>query len=91
MSEFSMPDMPDKSEERSTRGNQSDANKVLAERLVIRTKMPSTPGYWSDLMLANAAFKSYNVRKSRSVTLVEIFSRMYQRCFLTALACSVND
>jgi hypothetical protein len=62
MSGFSESDVPDKSEERSTRQNQSDANKGPAERLVIRTKMPSTPEYWSDLMLANAAFKSYNVR-----------------------------
>jgi hypothetical protein len=62
MSEFSKPDVPDKSEERPTRRSQSDANKGPAERLVIRTKMPGTPGYWSDLMLANAAFKSYNVR-----------------------------
>lgn len=28
---------------------------------MLRTKMPNTPAYWSDLMLANAAFKSYNV------------------------------
>lgn len=62
MSEFSKPDVPDESEERSTKRNQSDANKGPAERLVIRTKMRSTPGYWSDLMLANAALKSYNVR-----------------------------
>jgi hypothetical protein len=62
MSEFSKPDVPDKSEERPTRRSQSDANIEPAERLAIRTKMPSTPGYWSDLMLANAAFKSYNVR-----------------------------
>ena len=62
MSEFSKPDVPDKLEERSTRRNQSDANKESVERLVIRVKMRSTPGYWSDLMLANAAFESYNVR-----------------------------
>jgi len=62
MSEPSKPGVPDKSEERSTRRSQSDANKGPAERLVLRTKMPSTPEYWSDLMLANAAFKSYNVR-----------------------------
>jgi hypothetical protein len=31
------------------------------ERFVVRTKMPNTPAYWCDLMLANAAFKSYNV------------------------------
>jgi hypothetical protein len=62
MSKFSKPDVPDNSEERSARRNESDANKGPAERLLIRTKMPSTPGYWSDLMLANAAFKSYNVR-----------------------------
>jgi hypothetical protein len=61
MSEFSKPDVPDKLEERSTRQNQSDANKGPAERLVIRAKIWSTPGYWSDLMLANAAFKSHNV------------------------------
>jgi hypothetical protein len=62
MSEFSKPDEPDVPDKSEERRSQSDAKKGPAERLVIRTKKPSTPGYWSDLMLANAAFKSHNVR-----------------------------
>jgi hypothetical protein len=65
MPEFLKPEVPKK----ITQANQDHrppiskkkGNLKAGERLVIRTQMPNTPAYWSDLMLANAAFKSYNV------------------------------
>jgi hypothetical protein len=67
MPEFLKPALPEKSaKEAASEGRQPVSKKKACptggeRKLVIRTRMPNTPAYWLDLMLANAAFKSYNV------------------------------
>jgi hypothetical protein len=67
MPEFLKPALPEKSaKEAAPEGglpvSGKKARPIAGERrLVVRTRMPNTPAYWSDLMLANAAFRSYNV------------------------------
>jgi hypothetical protein len=67
MPEFLKPALPDKSAKEAASEGRLPVSKTKARpaggerRLVIRTRMPNTPAYWLDLMLANAAFKSYNV------------------------------
>jgi hypothetical protein len=72
MPEFLKPDVPNQvakpNQARWSPVSEKQAHLKADERLVIRTKMPNTLAYWSDLMLANAAFKSYNV-SSRSLLL----------------------
>ena len=62
MSEFLKPEVAD-TPKRSTqrRATNKQGAERPQEKLVLRAKMPDTLEFWSDSMLANAAFNSYNV------------------------------
>ena len=60
MSEFIKPALPDRLKKKQPQPKPVEPVKG-AERLVLRAEMPNTPEFWSDLMVGNSAFKSYNV------------------------------
>jgi hypothetical protein len=69
MPEFLKPELPKKAAKAAQDCQRPVGEKKKTkgpEKFVIRTKMPNTLEYWSDLMLGNAAFKSYNVSFSIS-------------------------
>ena len=71
MSEFLKPELPNKTKRATSVSTATQQRPVVdeatgpqpaqEERLVLRAKMPNTVGFWADAMLANAAFRSFNV------------------------------
>jgi hypothetical protein len=83
MPEFLKPEVPKKvakvNQDPGLPVNEKAENPKVGERLVVRTQMPNTPAYWSDLMLANAAFKSYNVSLDLCTSEAQDWSRISYR------------
>lgn len=65
MPEFLKPELPKKvataKQHRRPSVRGAKEHSKVEEKFVVRAKMPNTLAYWSDLLLAKAAFQSFNV------------------------------